>query len=360
MKYFLYLLLSLFFVVSSCERIGKNVVLIGTVEGGINDGDTIYLMSSDKNNISRVVAKTVVADGTFELLGNTPLPAVCTAVTLAPDGRIARKMVFIAEGDEVAMTVLPEYYRIAGSPLNDVLQKCRDSLEVASRLYMRYYTKKAETPSLSVKGVKEADDVMTIASYQYRKVLYNAIESNTGNILGAYFIKEHMDKIEPAQGVRFIKAMPQEYRDNTIVYINKLFAAKEKTALGARFVDFSMIDTEGKQHALSDYAGKGKPVLVSVWMSGEKSSVDAQKKLCALCGEVELVSVSADRNYDVWRSTVMDNAMCGVQLTDLKGWNSAFLSLYGIDKIPYYLLVDATGIISYRGTSFNAVSKLLK
>lgn len=357
------LLLFLFAIVfASCNK--DNIRVAGVVEGGcLSDGDSVYLMQPDGNNVAKIKGRAVVRDGHFKITGNTSLPALCNVVVFTPAGTLARKVDFIAEGGEVSVRLLPEYYRVAGTPLNDVLQSYRDSMEVASRIYKRYYSKKAETPTLSEMGVKEADDVMAIASFQYRTVLYRAIESNIGNILAPYFIKNNIDIIEPSRGLQFIDKLPAEYKDGVIAYINGLFSAQAKHAPGHRYGDFTMRDIDGCVHTLSSYAGKGKPVVISVWVSGDKKSMASQKALSALGeqygNEVQFFGISIDKNSKVWRSSVLENSMCGMQLCDLKGWNSAFLSLYGIDKIPYFILLDGDGNISYRGISISDLSASL-
>ena len=357
MKKILFFVLLLLSFVACDNGAGYNVCVKGSVEGGINDGDSIYLMQLNEQNIAEVKGRTAVRGGSFELVGNIAMPAVCNVVTFTPEGRLRRRMDFIAEGGEVAIKVLPDYYRVGGTPLNDALQACRDSMEIATRIYKRYYNKKAETPTLSSMGVKEADDVMSIASYQYRTKLYRAIERNIGNILAAYFIKNNIDIIEPTRALKFIKEMPAEYKDNVIVYLNKLYTAQEKYSEGSSYADFAMRDINGKKQVMSDYAGKGKPVLINVWLSGDKNSIEAQNSLFSLRGEygkkLEMWGVSIDQNYNVWHSSVTQKNMCGIQVSDLKGWNSGFLSLYGVDKVPYFILIDGDGKISYRGTSLN-------
>lgn len=364
MKNIINIILSLLLLVSCTEKADYNVCVTGTVKGGVEDGDSIYLMQPDDNNVFRIKGRTVVLGGSFVLTGKVSLPSICDVVTTTDDGRVGRKMKFIAEGGDVTMSILPDYYRVSGSPLNDALQQYRDSMEIASKLYNRYYSKKTETPTLSQKGVEEADNVMAIASYQYRKVLYNAIEKNNDNILAAHLIKENVDIIEPSRGLSFIKKLSPEYKDNVVAYINKMYEAQEKSAVGARFMDFSMRDINGSVYTLSDYAGKGKTVLLSVSTSSDKNNAETQQRLCELCkqqGEaLEVVNISVERDYDAWRSSVGDAATSIIQLSDLKGWNSAFLSLYGVDRLPYYILLDGEGVILYRGTSYRGITRYLK
>lgn len=357
----LYIILSILLL--SCTD-NFNVRVTGTVEGGIDNGDSIFLMSLDGQNRATVISKSIVHDSSFTLSGNMELPAVCNVVTFTPQGRLARKMDFIAEGGDVQLKVLPDYYRIGGTALNDAMQMVRDSLEIATRIYKRYRHKIAVSPNLSPMGRKEADDAMAIASYQYRKALYNAIEKNIGNILAPYFIKNNIDVIEPSKGLQFIKQLPSDCKDNVISYINKLYTAQQLCAVGNPFVDFKMRDAAGTVHTLSAYAGKGVPVLIYLWTAGNATSLDEARAVCTLqqeCGsQAQFIGISIDRSHKMWRSAIEKEGLCGIQLTDLKGWDNQFMQLYGIDKIPYFVLIAGDGIIHYRGISFADASSQLK
>lgn len=355
----LYIIIATLF--ASC---GNNVRVEGTIEGGIENGDSIFLMSVDGQNRATIISKSIVSDNSFTLSGNMELPAVCNIVTFTQQGRVERKMDFIAEGGSVQMRVLPQYYRVSGTPLNDAMQSVRDSLEIATRVYKRYQNKIAVSPNLSPMGRKEADDVRAIASYQYKKALYNAIEKNIDNILAPYFIKNNIDVIEPTKGLQYIKQLPVNYKDNVISYINKLYTAQQQCTEGNSFVDFKMRDSKGREHSLSAYAGKGVPVLINLWTSGSAKSIDEARAVGILqqeCGtQAQFIGISIDKSYNVWRATIEKEELCGLQLTDLKGWDNEFMQLYGIDKVPYFVLIDGEGVIRYRGISFADVSRLLK
>lgn len=341
-----------------------NVRVTGTVEGGLENGDSIFLMSPNKQKGADILSKSIVENGAFELSGNVELPAVCNVVTFTPQGRLARKMDFIAEGGDVEIKVLPGYYRVSGTSLNDAMQQVRDSMEIASRIYKRYYNKKAVSPNLSEMGRKEADDAMAIASYQYKGILYRCIESNIDNILAAYLIKNNIDVIEPAKGLQFIRELPAACKDNVIAYINKLYTAQERSAVGKPFIDIKMCDANGKLHALSTYAGGGTPLLINLWTSGSRASLDAALAVDGLQKElgdrVRCIGISIDTGYNTWRGAIENEGFSCVQLTDLKGWESDFMKHYGVDKAPYFVLVGGDGIIRYRGISFSDASSMLQ
>ncbi len=65
-----------------------------------------------------------------------------------------------------------------------------------------------------------------------------------------------------------LQQIPANFQnDETIVRIKEMTEKQKKTAVGTKFIDFEMQTPDGKSVKLSDYAGKGKVVLVDFWAS---------------------------------------------------------------------------------------------
>ena len=69
------------------------------------------------------------------------------------------------------------------------------------------------------------------------------------------------------------------------------------------------------------------------------------------------VSLDEQDGKEAWTKAVMQDQLTWTQLSDLKGWNSEVVSLYGIQGIPFNVLVDPQGKIiaeSLRGPQLAA------
>jgi peroxiredoxin len=112
--------------------------------------------------------------------------------------------------------------------------------------------------------------------------------------------------------------------------------------------DFTLPNREGKAVSLSSY--KGKYVLVDFWASwcgpcrGENPYVVAAYQKYK-SKNFTVLGVSLDENKDDWLEAIKKDKLEWDHISDLKGWSSLVVPMYGFDGIPYNVLLDPTGKI---------------
>ena len=56
-----------------------------------------------------------------------------------------------------------------------------------------------------------------------------------------------------------------------------------------------------------------------------------------------IVGVSLDEDKEQWKDAVKEMNMTWIQLSDLKGWGNSAAQMYGIQAIPFTIIVDEKG-----------------
>ncbi len=110
----------------------------------------------------------------------------------------------------------------------------------------------------------------------------------------------------------------------------------------------SLPDVQGKTLSLRDY--RGKHVLLVFWASWSSMSCDAVKKILPVYEEykekgLELYMVSLDRSKESWVKRMSELHATGIQVSDLKYWDSPVVETYKINQLPVLYLLDKDGKI---------------
>ena len=137
-----------------------------------------------------------------------------------------------------------------------------------------------------------------------------------------------------------------------LINLKKNVESYGKIAIGSEAPDFTLKTNKGKPLALSSL--RGNIVLIDFWASWcgpcrkENPNVINVYKKYHTKG-FEILGVSLDDKEEKWVDAIEKDGLPWYHVSDLKGWESETVIQYGVDAIPFTVLLDKEGKIIAKG-----------
>lgn len=284
----------------------------------VEDGDSAVLVNYDTGD---AIDTVVISDHTAVFRGELDEPYM---VRILVNGN--RMGSFILEQGTCALN--PKERRFKGAYLNDQLNAIYDSLEAA-------------------------------APDEYADMLAALIADNADNPIGYCLFLDYCYESDADAMMAAIEQYPDMKR---YVRVQKLMDAagrKLTTSGGRHFVDFEL-EYDGKTYKLSDYVGRGKPVLVDFWASWCRPCMQEINGTLK-----EIYAQYGDKGLDVLGVAVWDepkNTLAAIERAEIP-WpcilNAQAIptDAYGISGIPCIILFAPDGTIVCRDLQGDALKQ---
>lgn len=332
----------------------------GTVANPVFEGAKVYLLHGVWSTDNSRMDSTVVSHGKYEFEGAVVEPECGRIAIMHPeDWQKSVHIPLAVENVEIkVVTDDEEWTVVTGSAFNDAYQEYAEAKREPERklreISNAFYAKRDAgtlTPEEEQQTLRQRNELLR----EVRNLEFDYVKRNINNPAFWNDIYNCAATSSLEQQKALIAGANARTKELDVVKgIQERIDRLERTAVGQKFTDLKMSDPDGKEVALSDFAGKGKYILIDFWASwcgpcrAELPNVKAVYDKYKTKG-FDIVGVSFDSKHEAWVKAIEDEQLPWHHMSDLKGWDSEGASQYGITGIPHTVLLDPEGKIIARG-----------
>jgi len=248
------------------------------------------------------------------------------------------------------------------------------------KIVLTFKKEKAELNKLKdslIQNIQQAEPSMQQGLQQQAEILYTQKLNGIKQIINGYIQSNQTplalititELINPDIDFelfdRLVSKLEKEYSYSA--HVEQLVKKRNQiitTAVGQKSPEINLPGVSNKSIALSSL--KGKIVLIDFWASWCGPCRKENPNVVRLYNEYkdkgfDIYSVSLDKNKEAWIKAIeMDKLTWASHVSDLLQWSSSVVPQFGIEGIPFTLLIDREGKIIAKGLRGQQLEDKLK
>lgn len=333
-----------------CTRTSTSVEVNGEIKG--LERDTLYIYGNDE--LSDFIIPVPVIDNKFSV--SIPTDTLTQAILFIDDRH--EYPIYLEKGKTIQIKGNVNdlsHFEVKGSKLNEEMTAFNKGLSKLLPASDSLYQQKIEA-----------------YIHQHQKSLINIY------LLDKYFVQTPTPDVQKIK--QLISVMDGTLQDKPyIAQLSALIESTEKAELNKIAPAFTLTTSEGKRISRSEF--RDQYLLLTFWASWSDSCNTSNKELKKIRKmypkkkktkeitknkdrnnkekELSILAISLDLDRSAWKAAIKQDTLDWDHATDFNGWNSDVVKQYGINEIPYNILLDTRGTVIAKGISGEVLEQKL-
>ena len=348
-------------VVGLCSCQSSEVRISGRFVG--SETRNIYLEEVTPLRQTVVDSTKLSDDGSYRFQLKE-MPETPSLYNVVYDGE--RIPLLLAGGDRVEVNSVGSVvrnYTVKGSEESELLRQFYQAFVIGAQRLDEIAQQFADAENVSEERQQELMKQYTDEYFRIRREQLRFIVENSSSLAAVYALYQRLPgdvylfngDSDVVYYRQVAEAVEQKYPESPYVQSLQAEVARmdARIALASKitetsYPDLEMTDMFGKKVRLSSLAGK--VILLDFWSAelGTSNALNADlKEIYGRYADMgfEVYQIAIDTSKPLWITTVQEQQLPWISVTDLRGRASSSLALYNVQQIPANFLIDRDGSI---------------